>query len=99
GLTGITNNTGAPDAFSLYQNYPNPFNPSTKISFDIPGDAYVSLKVFDILGREAASLIDGKMSRGYHEVSFDASGLAGGVYFYKLSAGNYSGVKRMVLSK
>ncbi|HWA07319.1 MAG TPA: T9SS type A sorting domain-containing protein, partial [Ignavibacteria bacterium] len=90
----------------LMQNYPNPFNPVTKITFSIPENAYVSLRVYDIQGREVAVLADSEYYSGSYEVSFDASSLASGVYFCVLeaaaigsSAGGYSGIKKMVLMK
>ncbi len=91
--------TGIPAKFSLSQNYPNPFNPSTTIRFDLPKDAFAELIVFDIAGREVAKLINGKYEAGYYEIEFDASSLASGIYFYKLTAGKNSDIKRMVLVK
>jgi len=93
--------------FNLYQNYPNPFNPTTKISFTIPNvvDAlnasttFVSLIVYDILGREIPTLINKENLTGYNEVEFDASNLSSGVYFYRLSFGEYSMTKKMLLIK
>lgn len=99
GLTGIAGNTSVPAEYKLYQNYPNPFNPETKISFDIPDDNFVSLKVYDMLGREVSVLFEGRLSRGNHEITFDASSLSGGVYFYKLTTGKFNGVKKMLLIK
>jgi hypothetical protein len=87
--------------FSLFQNYPNPFNPSTKIKFSIHdgGSVNVSLKIYDILGNEAAVLIDEAKSAGEYEIEFSASayGLSSGVYFYKLTAGEFSAVKKLML--
>ncbi|HTR80990.1 MAG TPA: T9SS type A sorting domain-containing protein [Bacteroidota bacterium] len=88
-----------PTTFSLHQNYPNPFNPSTKISFDLPQSGNVSLKVFNILGQEVASLVDSKMAAGTHEVTFDASKLSSGVYIYRLSSGSTFASKKMMLLK
>lgn len=85
--------------FSLYQNYPNPFNPATVIKYSIPSDEYVILKVYDVLGREAAVLVNGKQSIGEHMVSFDASRLSSGIYFYTLSAGTYNETRKMILAK
>lgn len=104
---GLINlNNEIPSEFRLMQNYPNPFNPVTKITFSIPENAYVSLRVYDIQGREVAVLADSEYYSGSYEVSFDASSLASGVYFCVLeaaaigsSAGGYSGIKKMVLMK
>jgi streptogramin lyase len=88
-----------PTDFVLYQNYPNPFNPSTTISFSIPSSAFTSLKVYDILGNEVAALVEEEKSAGNYEVSFDASFLSSGTYFYRLSAGSFTEVKKMILIK
>jgi hypothetical protein len=88
-----------PEAYTLDQNYPNPFNPSTTISFSLPHATNVSLKVFDILGQEVATLVNGNQTAGSHEVQFNAAGLASGVYFYKITGGDFSQVKTMVLMK
>ena len=103
--TGVeSNNTEPPNKFSLEQNYPNPFNPSTKIKYSIPlvetlRSASVQLIVYDILGKEVATLVNENQQPGQHEVTFNARGLASGVYFYKLSAGNYLQTKKMLLLK
>ncbi len=91
----------SPKGFILYNNYPNPFNPSTVISYQLPIISNVSLKVFDILGNEVSTLINQQQQPGEYEVSFDAGklGLSSGVYFYKLSAGDFIQVKSMVLLK
>ncbi|MCX6639141.1 MAG: C25 family cysteine peptidase [bacterium] len=88
-----------PEAYSLGQNYPNPFNPLTSISFSLPQAAHVNLTVFDIMGREVATLVNGMREAGTHEVTFDASHLASGIYLYKLEAGDYSATNKMVLMK
>jgi hypothetical protein len=85
--------------FSLDQNYPNPFNPSTTISFSIPKAGYVTLKVYDILGQEIATLLDGFKAPQTYNLRFDGTGLASGVYFYKLTAPGFTQVKKMVLTK
>ncbi len=94
---------GIPEKFALSQNYPNPFNPSTLINYDIPFEGKVSLKVFDMSGKEVASLVNEVKSAGFYSVRFDASGIQSGVYFYKLageSNGNsFSAVKKMMLVK
>lgn len=86
-----------PTAYSLGQNYPNPFNPTTVINYQLPENSYVSLKIHDVLGREVAKLVDEYKETGYYEVEFDASSLSSGVYIYKLTAGNYTSVKKMLL--
>ncbi|MBM4157409.1 MAG: T9SS type A sorting domain-containing protein [Ignavibacteria bacterium] len=85
--------------FELYQNYPNPFNPVTRINFDIPKNEYVTLKIFDILGKEVTILVDEPLTPGKYEVKFDGSGLSSGMYFYKLVAGTFNETKRMILLK
>ena len=94
---------GVPDKFTLSQNYPNPFNPSTVINYDLPFDGIVNLKVFDMSGKEVASLVNEFKAAGYYSVNFNASGIPNGVYFYKLSGesnGNsFSAVKKMMLVK
>ncbi len=88
-----------PSKFTLLQNYPNPFNPSTKIDFSLPNDAAVNLKIYDITGKEIAVILNEQRKAGYYSVTFDASKLSSGVYFYKLAAGDFSEIKRMVLVK
>jgi hypothetical protein len=95
---------GAPATFSLNQNYPNPFNPSTVIEFNLAVDSRVSLTVFDVLGQEVATLISGNLAAGSRQVTFDASALNSGVYFFRIDAAgiegtNFSSVKKMILSK
>ncbi len=87
------------DNFALHPNYPNPFNPSTEISFDMPYGAPATLKVYDILGREVATLADGMLEAGTHQVMFDGTGLASGVYIYRLESNNFAQSKKMVLLK
>jgi hypothetical protein len=82
---------------SLFQNYPNPFNPSTEIGYGVPGTEYVTLKVYDLLGREVATLVNERKAPGSYSVSFDASGLASGVYFYRLEAGNFMQTKKLIV--
>jgi hypothetical protein len=83
----------------VYQNYPNPFNPSTKIKFGLPDDANVTLEVYNVVGEKIATLVNGYLKKGYHEITFDAQELQSGVYFYKISAGKFSSVKKMLLIK
>jgi photosystem II stability/assembly factor-like uncharacterized protein len=88
-----------PKIFKLYDNYPNPFNPVTKIKFDLPANTSVRLKVYDITGREVANLINGEVKAGTYEFQFNATNLSSGTYFYKIEAGSFTDVKRMVLIK
>ena len=97
GVDPINNNT--PDRFSLSQNYPNPFNPVTKIRYEIPKQSFVIMKVFDITGREVAELVGGIRGAGVYEVDFDGSALSSGTYFYRIQAGDFVQVKKMVLLK
>ena len=89
----------APVQFELVQNYPNPFNPSTTINFSIPQSSIVTLKVFNTLGQEVKTLINQNMESGVHSISFDASELNSGIYFYRLNAGQFSEVRKMTLIK
>jgi len=88
-----------PLSFTLEQNYPNPFNPSTSIEYTIPKSGLVTLKVYDVLGREVATLVNGQNESGKHTVEFDASNLNSGVYFYKIESGNFFATKKMILVK
>lgn len=85
--------------FTLGQNYPNPFNPVTNINFSIPKSEFVSLRVYDILGREVKALVSQNLTAGEYEVNFDAAGLSSGMYYYSLRADEYVSVKKMVLVK
>lgn len=102
-LTGILSNTNElTENFKLSQNYPNPFNPTTNIHFSIPSARvvqYVTLKVYDILGREIATLINEKLKPGNYDVEFDGSNLPSGVYYYQLETGNYIETRKMALIK
>jgi len=99
-LSSVEEVTGAfPTTYALEQNYPNPFNPSTRISFSMLEANNVTLKVYDLLGQEVATLINEFMNAGKFEVSFDASDLPTGTYIYSISAGNFSSVKKMMLVK
>ena len=98
-LTNLKERQILPDKFSLSQNYPNPFNPTTIIGYSIPKASFVTLKVYDVLGREVATLVNKEKSIGNYNVEFNGSGLSSGIYFYKIQAGDYSSVKKMVLVK
>jgi hypothetical protein len=97
-LTGVSfGKSELPGCFSLLQNYPNPFNPATTIEFRIQSSQFVTLKVYDLLGREVAVLVDEQKAPGNYEITFDASRLASGVYMYRLTAGQYVESRKMVL--
>jgi hypothetical protein len=88
-----------PIVFALEQNYPNPFNPTTTIKYTIPTSQFVTLNVFDMIGREITSLVNEEKSPGNYEVKFDGSSFASGIYFYRLKAGNYLETKKILLIK
>ncbi len=88
-----------PKEFVLYQNYPNPFNPKTVISYQLPVNGNVTLKVYDVLGNEVATLVNEEKQAGVYEVEFDGSSLASGMYLYKLQAGTFVQLKKMILIK
>ena len=92
-------NVGIPTKFELSQNYPNPFNPSTSINFDLPSDGKVSIKLFDMSGKEVAVLVNEVKTAGYYSVNFNASSLSSGVYFYNITADNFTATKKMMLVK
>jgi hypothetical protein len=98
-LTGIRNNSIAPKTFKLEQNYPNPFNPSTTISFTNPQHGFVTLKLFDILGREVRVIYQGEMTAGQHNINFYAGGLASGIYIYSLQINDQFICRKMTLLK
>jgi len=95
----LTVEVSVPASYTLYQNYPNPFNPSTTIGYDIPELSNVNLAIYDILGRRLVSLVNENKSPGHYEATLDGSKLSSGVYFYKLNAGSFSQVKKMLLMK
>jgi hypothetical protein len=100
GPIGIVNlSSGVPDKYALYQNYPNPFNPSTNIKFSIPEASFVTLKIYDVLGREVITLINDKLAAGTKVYTYDGSELASGIYFYTLKAGEFRNTKKMLLIK
>lgn len=88
-----------PDQFQLFQNYPNPFNPSTVIAFNLPTRSYVDIDIYNVLGQKVDRLVLGQLSAGINEVEYDASRLASGIYYYRLSAGDFSATKKMLLIK
>lgn len=87
------------DEYALFSNYPNPFNPSTKIEFQIPENSFTSLRVFNALGEQVAELVNNFLGKGQYSVQFQASDLPSGIYLYKLKAGNFTEVKKMILTK
>jgi hypothetical protein len=88
-----------PTDYELFQNYPNPFNPVTKIKFGLPQTSQTKLIIYDVLGREVFTLINGELRGGYHEVEFNASELSSGIYFYRLIANKFTEIKKMILIK
>jgi hypothetical protein len=93
------NNINVPAQYSLKQNYPNPFNPVTTIAYTLASTGNVKLIVYDILGREVKTLVNEVQQQGSYTVSFNASGLASGVYFYRIKSGSFSDIKKMILVK
>ena len=98
-LADVGNNLieSTPHTFKLNYNYPNPFNPSTKISYSIPKQSIVTLKVYDPMGNEVSTLVSEEKAAGNYEVNFNAKNLSSGIYFYKLQAGNFVETKKMIL--
>ncbi|MEJ2104042.1 MAG: T9SS type A sorting domain-containing protein, partial [Ignavibacteriaceae bacterium] len=88
-----------PDKFAIYQNFPNPFNPSTTIRWQMPEIGFVTVKIYDVLGREVTTLVNEELVTGKHEVVFDASRLSSGIYFYQIKVGKYFQTKKMVFLK
>ena len=99
GTTDVSENVGLPAGFILEQNYPNPFNPSTHIKFQIPESGFASLKVFDVSGREVATLINEVKRAGNYEIRFNAEGFSSGIYIYQLVSGSFALSKKMLLLK
>ena len=97
-VTGV-NEESQPLTYALEQNYPNPFNPSTTIKFEVPQNSLTTLRVYNLLGAEVATLVNAEMKPGSHEVKWNPSGQASGLYFYRLKAGSFTETKRMVLLK
>jgi hypothetical protein len=103
-LTGVpvgiaNNNNQVPNSYTLDQNYPNPFNPTTKITFALPKAGNVELRVYDLLGREVATLVNEFKTPGSYTINFNASNIASGVYFYTLKSGDFTNTRKMVLIK
>ena len=93
------NSVVAPLEYALHQNYPNPFNPSTDIRFDLRHAGHVSLAIYNVLGQKVATLADRNFEAGSHSLTFNASSLASGVYFYRIDAGQFTDMKKMILLK
>ena len=88
-----------PSQYYLSQNHPNPFNPTTTIKYGLPKESKVTLKIFNILGQEVATLVDEHQPAGYHQITWDAAGHSSGIYFYKIQAGEFQKIRKMILLK
>ncbi|MBX2976826.1 MAG: T9SS type A sorting domain-containing protein [Ignavibacteriaceae bacterium] len=95
----VEDESNRPDSYTLSQNYPNPFNPSTIINYSIEKPGMVSIKVYDVLGREVADLVNEFKQTGRYNVSFNGTGLASGIYFYNITSGSFNSVRKMMLVK
>ncbi len=98
-VTSVLPEQALPSECALGQNFPNPFNPTTTILYAVPRHSNVKLTVYTMLGQQVAILVDGEMEAGYHQVQFDASGLASGVYYYRMQTGDFVQSKRLILLK
>jgi len=98
-ITKIDDTSSLPKTFSMDQNYPNPFNPTTTIQFALPRESFVKLRVYDVRGKVVAVLVDETRPAGVYEVSFDASSLASGIYFYRIQAQGFVKSRKLVLMK
>jgi len=98
-ITDVGENSSNPTVFKLYDNYPNPFNPSTSIRYSIPEGSFASIKIYNSLGSEVATLVNETKPAGTYEVEFNASDLSSGIYYYTLQAGSFSETKKMILLK
>lgn len=96
-ITGIEIESTKPDGYRLNQNYPNPFNPITEIGFSVAQSSFVKLKIYNSIGQIVAILINHKMTPGSYKVKFNASGLSSGIYYYKIHAGEFQSIKKMLL--
>ena len=97
--TSVQNLSTLPQEYTLFQNYPNPFNPSTTIKYQLPRMSYVTLQIYDILGRKVSTLVNEIKQAGYYSVAFDAASLSSGFYFYKITANTFTQTKQMMLIK
>jgi hypothetical protein len=99
-ITGINDKSGTiPTVYNLYQNYPNPFNPSTIIRFDLPEAGFVTMKIYNILGKEVRTLVNEFRNAGKFNITFEGSNLPSGIYIYTIKANNFSSVRKMMLLK
>jgi hypothetical protein len=98
-ITDVVDEAELPEVFELYQNYPNPFNPTTTIKYDLPKEASVTLRVYNILGQEVETLVNSVRPAGKYEIQWNAFGLASGFYIYRIEASNFVAVKKLVLLK
>ena len=104
GMLNIENNNTIPDIYTLYQNYPNPFNPITTIKYDLPENQYLSIIIYDVMGRKIRSLINSDQTAGYHRIHWDArndmgENVSAGMYIYSIQAKEFRTFKKMVLLK
>jgi len=99
GTAGVLNGSVQPKTFTLFQNYPNPFNPVTFIGFELPVSSNVKLVVYDLLDREVSTLVNGSLPAGHYQARWNGERMSSGVYFYRLTAGNFSATKKLVLMK
>jgi len=99
GTAGVEKASLQPDAFRLGQNYPNPFNPTTNISFDLPSQSFVSIKVYNLMGQEMATIENETMAAGSYSKSWNAAAMPSGVYFYRMETGNFIATKKLILMK
>ena len=97
--TDVKESSVKPSNFELSQNYPNPFNPSTIINYSVKQRSFITLKIYDAIGKEVVTLVNGDREQGTYQVNFNARNLSNGIYFYRLTAGNYTDVKKMILLK
>ena len=97
--TAVEDAFSLPKVYALEQNYPNPFNPVTVIEYSLPRQSFVSLKIYDVLGRVAQTLVEERQEAGYYKAEFDATALSSGVYFYRLVGGSFVSTKKMLLLK
>lgn len=99
-ITGIKGTNGdLPTEFSLSQNFPNPFNPTTVLRYALPKNSHVSINVYDLIGQKVSTLVDGEETQGYHEVAFDGSRFASGVYLIRLNAPGVTITRKMLMAK
>ncbi len=97
--TSVAENKQLIKSFELFQNYPNPFNPATIIRYELPERSFITIRVYDVLGKEIAILVNEEKLSGSYEVEFDGKGLASGIYYYRITTDNFSQTKKMILLK